>query len=167
MGGIVGSCLVLSLDQQDIYRAVGILLLLIAPLGLLKKDFGLKNTTHSRFRKNLGYVLYFFIMIFAGFFGGGAGILVIFTLVTFLGLTALEAHATDILPWIFLTIASSAIFAWHGQIDYLLSATLFLSLTAGGWIGAHIAVKSGEKGIRIFVCLFAVLMGAKLLWDSF
>ncbi len=165
-GGIIGASLMISIDETLIYPVVGTTLLLIAPLALLNKNFGMETRTHGKKRKAIGYVLYFLVMIFAGFFGGGAGTLVIMTLVTFLGFKTLDAHATDIPGWIMLTIVSSAIFAWHGYVDLTYAAIIFVSMAIGGYIGAHIALKGGDRFIKWFVCGFAVIVGIKLLFFS-
>ncbi len=166
IGGSIGSLLTLSLDKEVIYPIVGLVLIIIAPLGLIKKDFGINNIEYSASRKSLGYTIYFLIMIFGGFFGAGAMTLAIMSLITFFGLTAFQSHATQIIPWVTLTIISSAIFAYHGSIDYMLSATLFLSMTLGGWVGAHFAIKGSDKWVKIFTFSFAFLIGCKLLFET-
>jgi len=166
LGAIIGSVLTLSLDKQAIYPIVGIILICIAPIGLLRKDFGLTTTKPSRHKNTVGYILYCCVMIFGGFFGAGAGMLAIITLISCMGFTAFQAHATHIIPWIALTIISAGIFAWYGYINYIIAISLFTGMTSGGWVGAHLALKGNDKLIKTFTFGFAFFIGCKLLYES-
>ncbi|HOO51659.1 MAG TPA: sulfite exporter TauE/SafE family protein [Alphaproteobacteria bacterium] len=164
IGGAIGTYLIIDIDQNYVYPIVGTMLMLISPLALLKKDFGLKNIDHNKNRRVTGFTLYFLTLIYAGFFGGGASVLIIFILVTFLGYRFLEAHATDTTAWIAMSVASSAIFIWHDQVDYTNALVIFISMAIGSYLGSHIAIKKGDKWVRIVVCSFALIVGIKLLF---
>lgn len=164
VGGIAGTSITLSIPEEWIYTIVGLVMICIAPLALFSRDFGINRKTKSRTHRYLGYFVYFLVSVFGGFFGGGAGLLAILTLVHFMGLRTLEAHATDLFPWLLLVLATSALFIWHGQVNYPYIATLFTGMALGGKIGASIAVKKGDRWVKAFVCGFALLVGGKLLF---
>lgn len=167
IGGVIGTLITLFIPEEWLYPIVGIILILIAPIAMYSKDFGIHQKDTSKTRQMLGYGVYFLVAIFGGFFGGGAGILAIFTLVTFLGIRTLEAHATDLIPWLLLVIVTSFIFIWHGQVNYSYVATLFVGMALGGHFGAALAIKKGDRWVKIFVCAFAAIVGTKLLSQSF
>ena len=163
IGGLIGTMLTLTVPDEWIYIVVGLTLVSLGPLALFNKKLGIERLETTKSKKLTGYVFYFFISIFGGFFGGGAGILAIFTLVYFLGLKTLEAHATEIVPWMLLVITTSALFIWYGQVNYSYIATVFSGMAIGGYIGSHIALKKGDYWVKIFVCAFAFIVGLKLL----
>ncbi len=166
-GSIIGSSITINLDQNIIYFVAGIALIIIAPIGMLQTNIGLLQVKYSQKRETIGYILYFFTMVFAGFFGAGAGTFALIVLTSFLGLTAIQASATNIMPLMCLTIVSSAIFMWNGYVDYKLSIIIFVGMTIGSWIGSNIAIKGGSKLVKYFALSFAFIVGVKMLLESF
>ncbi|MBI1326258.1 MAG: TSUP family transporter [Alphaproteobacteria bacterium] len=165
LGGGIGAAIANNIDEKFIYPVIGAVLLILAPLGLMNRKFGIETIETTSLKRIIGFTLFFLVMIFGGFFGGGAGLLVVYTLVGFMGLTALQAHATDTPAWLLLAIVSSAVFVLNDNIDYRLCAELFTGMTAGGWLGTHLAIKGGDRIVKIFVSLSSILIGVKLLWD--
>ncbi|MDD2326038.1 MAG: sulfite exporter TauE/SafE family protein [Alphaproteobacteria bacterium] len=161
--GALGTCLIIEIDEQYVYPIVGTLLILVSPLALLKKDFGLVAKDMGQKSTILGYLIYALVMIYGGFFGAGTGIMAIFVLVTFLGFRAFEAHATEITAWIVMSVISSAIFIYHDKVNYSYALIIFLSMAIGSYIGSHFALKGGDKWIKRIVCLFSFIIGIKLL----
>ncbi|MGH1404796.1 MAG: sulfite exporter TauE/SafE family protein [Alphaproteobacteria bacterium] len=166
IGALIGSNVALVLDKQSIYPVVGLSLLLIAPIGLMKKNLGLSSKEYGRKRHVVGHALFFCISIFGGFFGAGTGTLAMLTLVSCMGLPALSAYATFVPAWMFSTLVSTIIFAWHGQVNYILAFIMFFGMIGGGWIGAKLAIKGSDKFVKIFTFSFAFLVGLKMLWES-
>ncbi|QQS38384.1 sulfite exporter TauE/SafE family protein [Candidatus Woesebacteria bacterium] len=111
----------------------------------------------------IGSVIYFFVQIFAAFFGGGTGILISYNLMSFFGLTILEVAATKIIPWFFLSVVSLVIFANNNFIDYKMGAVLFLGMTIGGYIGTHVAINKGDIWIKKLFYLLVAITVLKLL----
>ncbi len=167
IGSIIGASITVNLDKDIIYFIAGLALVIIAPIGIWQKNIGLSKVTYSKKRENIGYILYFFTMIFAGFFGAGAGTFALIVLTSFLGLTALKASATSMIPLMCLTMVSSSIFMWHGYVDYRLSITILIGMALGSWMGANIAIKGGSKLVKYFALSFAFIVGVKMLWESF
>ncbi|MCB9991641.1 MAG: sulfite exporter TauE/SafE family protein [Rhodospirillales bacterium] len=163
-GGLIGTGITLTIPEEWIYIIVGVTLILIAPLALFHKDLGVERCETGRREKYIGYLLYFFVSVFGGFFGGGAGLLAIFTLVAFMGFRTLEAHATDIIPWMLLVVTTSILFIWQGQVHFPYVLSIFTGMALGGHLGASLAIKKGDRWVKWFVCVFAVIVGFKLLW---
>lgn len=163
VGAHLGANILLSINEEIIDKVVGVILLILLPLLFLKKEAGIKRHEVSKIKKIIGYTLYFAIMIFAGFFSGGAGSLVFYTLMIFFGFTIIEANATDMIPWILLSVTSLAIFALNGIVDYYVGITLFIGMIIGGYIGAHIAIKRGDKWIKTLFAIVVIISGIKLL----
>ncbi|MCB9973626.1 MAG: sulfite exporter TauE/SafE family protein [Rhodospirillales bacterium] len=165
-GGGLGASFAVQTKEGVLLLVVGILTLIACVIMLLIKNFGQKSVEKPFWLKNTGFVFYFFAMTFGGFFGGGSGTFIILTLVGCFGMKALNAHATDILPWMSLNIVSSAIFAWHGYYDIFYIIILFISTLLGGWIGAHLAIKGGDIWVKRMVCIFGIIAGSKFVYDG-
>lgn len=163
MGAYIGANILLSIDQKILSRLVGIIILTALPLMFLKSDMGIKSIKETKNKKLVGYLIYFLIMIYAGFFGGGAGALVFYTLMFFFGFTVIEASATGIVPWLPLSLLSLFIFAIHGIVDYRNGIVLFIGMSLGGYLGASTAIKKGNKWIKSLFGIVVIISGIKLL----
>ena len=159
-GGFFGANLLLNIDEELITKIVAVILLMLLPLILIKKDLGVKGKKITKTKKYIGYFVYFFVMIFGGFFGGGAGFLIIYSLVFFLGLTIIEVNATDAIPWLIQTIIALFIFISAGLVNFYYGISLLIGMLIGSYIGAHTAIKKGDKWIEsifVIIILFAAL----------
>lgn len=159
-GAYIGANLLLNIDQELLPTIVAVILIFMLPVVFLKKSFGIEYKETTKFKKALGYFLYFLLMIFGGFFGGGAGILAISTLVTLFGFNIIKASATDMVPWFFLSLFTLAIFALNGIVDYQIGLALFVGMLLGGYLGAHTAIGKGTnwvKGVFVVITIASII----------
>ena len=163
VGGLLGANIMLSFDQKLLSKLVGIIIVSVLPFILLKKDMGLHKLNKSKTKNILGYIVFFLVMIYAGFFGGGSGTLVIYTLIYFFGSIIVEATATSIVAWIPLSLLSTLIFAMNGVVNYKYGIILFVGVAIGSYIGAHTAIKKGSKWIRSVFGTVVLISCVKLL----
>lgn len=159
-----GANILITLNEVLVTQIVGVVILLLLPFLFFKKELGIKRHHPGKLKLSAGYIVYFFAMIFASTVGGGVGILIMYVLLIFFGFTVINAKATDNFPWLFLSIASLIIFGINGIIDYVAGITLFAGMMIGGYIGAHVAVKKGNKWMKAFVVVAVVISGVKLLF---
>ncbi len=164
VGSIIGAQILVSISPALLHNAIGIILLALLPLSFLKRNLGIEHNKVSNTKIIIGSVIYFFVQIFASFFGGGTGILIAYTLMFFFGLTILEATATKIIPWFFLSLFSLFIFAQNGIINYKLGIILLAGMTVGGYLGAHIAIKKGDRWIKRLFYFLVIISIIKLLF---
>ena len=67
----------------------------------------------------------------------------------------------------FYTIIALAIFVSKGQANWVLGLTLAVGNATGAWIGSHLAVKMGDKWIKVVLVVAVIGSVIKLLWDTF
>ncbi|MBI5389915.1 sulfite exporter TauE/SafE family protein [Candidatus Woesearchaeota archaeon] len=164
VGSLIGAFILITISDKILGNIIGILLLVLLPLLFLKTQKGTPAAQPTPTKKIIGVTLYFFIMIFAGFFGQGTGPMMIFALTFFCGMTIIEVMGTSVIPWIALWIVSVGIFASHGLIDYSTGLILLPSMAVGGWFGAHMAIKNGEGWVKVFFAVVVVALAMKLLF---
>lgn len=164
IGAIIGARILLILDPANLQRIIGVILLLVLPLVFLKKDLGIERDKVSTVKKLAGFATYFLIMIYNGFFGTGAGPFATYCFITLFGFTMIEASATDVLPWLLLSITSLVIFSQNSIVDYRIGISLFLGMTIGGYLGAHTLVKIGDVWVKRLFLVVVVISSVKLLF---
>ncbi len=162
-GSLIGANILLNIDPKILQNIVGFILLLLMPFIFLKKDIGVKDSKPTSFKIAVGLILYFLVQIFSGFFGGVGPIIFYILIITF-GFTIIEANATQTIPILVLFISSLIIFALNGIINYEVGAVLLVSMAIGGYIGAHIAIKKGDKWVKGLFALLVIILSIKLLF---
>ena len=70
------------------------------------------------------------------------------------GLDLVNANAVKVVVILVLTTIAVPVFVIRGQVDWGFAAVLAIGFAAGGWIGARVAVRGGERIIK------PVLIGA-------
>lgn len=164
VGGLIGAKILLDINKELLSKMVGMFLLLLLPFIFIKKDIGVKRKKTSRLQKTIGIFCYFLLMIFGGFFGGGAGTLIFYTLMFFFGFTIIRANATDIIPWFVLSLSSLIIFMINGIVSYYIGISLFLGMLVGGYLGAHTAIKKGNRWVKIVFAIVVIISSIKILF---
>tara|TARA_B100001971_G_C18029462_1_gene451751 strand:- start:128 stop:817 length:690 start_codon:yes stop_codon:yes gene_type:complete len=164
VGSIIGANILLKTKSEILTNVIGIILILLLPFIFIKKDIGIKRKKVTRLKMIIGLVIYFLIQTFTGFFGGGTGTLIFYTLMIAFGYTIIEANATNNIPWILLAISSFIIFAINGIVDYKIGTILLLGMITGGYIGAHVAIKKGDKWVKTLFAVLVIISGIKLLF---
>jgi uncharacterized membrane protein YfcA len=164
LGSLIGANILVNIDPKILRNIIGVMLLFLLPLIFLKRDLGIQRSEVGRNKLIVGAVIYFLVQIFAAAFFGGAGTLISYTLMFFFGLTIIEATATKIIPWFFLSISSLIIFALKGIVDYKIGAVLLIGMSLGGYIGAHMALKKGDAWVKRLFFFFVIISVIKLLF---
>ncbi len=161
IGGIIGAQLMVVTPSKYMRPIVALILILV--LMNMVKDFGLIKKTTSKNKQKLGYIVFFLCTIFAGFFGGGSGLLILTSLVYFFGLPIITANATDSVPWVILSFSSLAIFALNGLVHWGYGLSMIIGSLVGGYVGANTAVKKGNKWVKNFFSVVILIFVFKLL----
>jgi uncharacterized membrane protein YfcA len=108
---------------------------------------------------------FFGVGVFGGFIQAGVGFFII-SVMLLTGFDLVATNAVKVLVTFIFTIAALIVFISHGQVDYLLGASLGLGSALGGLLATRIAVKKGHNWIRAFVIVMIIVFSIKLLWDS-
>lgn len=165
-GSLVGASVLVSAEPGSLRGVVGILLLALLPLVFLRRDLGVTPREVTKPRMQFGLALYFLVQVLAGFFGAGTGTLIFYILMSFFGVTITQVAATQTLPFLVLTLGSLTLFATSGIVDYRMGLVLMAGTAVGGYIGAHVAVTSGDRWVRRVFAVVVVASAARLLFSS-
>lgn len=163
IAGSAGTFLIIELPKEQIYSIVGVILIFLPFLGIIQKNFGTEKIVKSATSRKFGYLCYFIAMIYGGFFGAGTTVITMFILISFMGYKSLEAHGTEMTAWVAMSVISSAIFIYYGQVNYLYAIIICISMMIGSHFGSKLAIKRGDKFVKWLVSIFAFAIGIKLL----
>ncbi|MEW6673077.1 MAG: sulfite exporter TauE/SafE family protein [Thermodesulfobacteriota bacterium] len=163
-GAVAGAILAVKIDSVLFQRVLaifilGILLTVIIP--------GSKRNKNVQAGKPAREWLIYPIMLVIGFVGGfhqvGIGFLMIGALshVMKMDLVRINMHKASV--FFIYTIPALAVFAWTSNINLKYGLALAVGNAVGGWWSAKIAVRKGERAIRIVLAVAMLIMAVKLL----
>jgi uncharacterized membrane protein YfcA len=100
-----------------------------------------------------------------GFFGPGAGSLMLFALVRLFGFDFLGAAATTKVLNLATNFGALVLFMATGNVLYAVALPMAAFNVAGGFLGAHFAIRRGSRFIRAVFLLVVATLIVKLLFD--
>lgn len=159
VGAIIGSSLLVKFSSHEelIQNLLGYVVLLIGLPMLLAKNIGLKTRRTSKSFKALGYVVFSIISIIGSALSGITTAYLLVVMV-FFGMTAINAAVAKRSAQLVAQSVSLVIFIAAGFIDYKLGLVALVTSIIGSYIGAHIAIKKGNKFvINVFAVSSAIL----------
>jgi len=101
--------------------------------------------------------IFFGIAFYAGFLQAGVGLLILAAAVPFLGLDLVSANVLKVALVLVYTLVALPVFLTHGQVNLPAGLLLGLGSLIGAWIGAHAAIRRGQRFVR------AVIVGGILI----
>jgi uncharacterized protein len=157
LGGLIGSFVLLGTPQR-IFDLILPWLLLTATLIFM---FGAKLTAWLRGRPHpagaparvswLSWGVQLFIATYAGYFGGGAGLLML-AMLSLAGMTDIHAmNGIKTLLGATANLIAIFVFIWAGKIVWPQALLMAVGATAGGYAGAYFARQVNPKYIRWLV----------------
>lgn len=164
LGGILGSVILLQVDEQILEKAVGILLLLLVPVLALSKNFGLASIQKSKTHHRIGLLVLILVMTYNAFFGGGGGTFLVYTLIFFYGMSVIQANANGIFLGFFTAITSMIVFLPAGSVNFSYGVPMMTGAMIGSYLGAHTAVKKGNKFVRWVFLVIVITSSVKLVF---
>jgi uncharacterized membrane protein YfcA len=167
LGSLAGAALVLAVPSRVLRPVVLVLLGAAAlfigfrrgPPARLADD---PAPPHAALRAGATALL---LGAYDGFFGPGTGTFLIVAFVALLGDGLSHASASAKVVNFASNLAALVLFAVKGNVVWRLALPMAAAQLAGGWIGAHLAVRRGDTLVRKVVVAVALALAAKVAWD--
>lgn len=164
-----GAWLVTVVSPEFLRKVLPFVLLAVLAYTLMKKELGreqaprLRGWREAAVASAIGLVLGFY----DGFFGPGAGSLLVFLFVRLLGYDFLHASASAKLLNSCSNLAALSLFAFKGHIWWHYALALALANVIGSLLGARLALKHGSGFVRaVFVLVVSALI-LRTAYDAF
>jgi len=164
VGAIAGAFAQLAI-RPDVLRPIVIALLLLAAgiVGWPRRTTGeARPIAHA---KAIGAVVALVLGAYDGFFGPGVGTMLLVSAVLVYGDSLTHASGNAKVVNLASNVASFATFAFHGTILWSIALPMAACNALGAWIGARLAVKRGDKLVRVVVLAVVTALVAKIALD--
>lgn len=169
-GVLIGAWGILSVPEQSAQLALGCLTIGLGIYSICKPALGTENQfTELSWRSAwLAGGGLFFIGILNGSLTSGTGLFVTLWLVSYLKLDYQRAVAHT-LVWVGLMWNGSGalLLGMLGQVHWWWLPALLLGSFLGGYLGAHLSIKKGNKMIKRSFEVITIIVGLGLLLKSF
>ena len=166
-GSLAGAALVLAVPPA-VLRPVVLVLLAAAALFIGLRQGGparLEDAPAPAHARLLAGAAALLIGAYDGFFGPGTGTFLIVAFVALLGDGLAHASAAAKVVNFASNLAAMTLFALRGTVAWRIALPMAAAQLAGGWIGAHLAVRRGDALVRRVVVVVALALAAKVAWD--
>ncbi len=169
-GGLVGSFLATLLTPAQMQLAIVVAMGLVLVLTLLPKKQRAEGEPppHAVLPTPTPGMMtgFFFIGIYGGFLQAGVGILALLLLSRVFDTSLVAGNVLKVTATFGLTIVALGVFAArHEGIEPVRALVLAIAAGVGGYFGADLAVRLGERWTRRAIVVAVVASMTKLVWD--
>jgi uncharacterized membrane protein YfcA len=165
LGALAGAALV-SVIRPEVLRPLVLALLVVAAvLVTVVRPRAEGSPSASRRGPWVAGIVALAVGTYDGFFGPGAGTFYIAGFVGLLGLSLSRASADAKVANFASNIAAAILFSTRGAILWSLALPLAAGQLLGGFLGAHIAVRRGDRVIRAVVLVVVLALVVKVARD--
>ncbi len=163
-GAVLGAWAGAVIPDAAFRRVLGVTMLAIALVIVLRPAPrpGRDDGTTPRFRP-LTFASFALLGLYAGFIQAGIGFLIVLVLAGFEGLPLVRCHAFKVFVVLCLQAVALPVFAMHGKVAWLHGLVLALGLGLGGFLGARLTLRAGEKILRVILALAASALAVRML----
>lgn len=162
-GAIIGAFYATKIDDALLQKIIAIVMIGIVFTMMIPHS---KDYLKEKIEEKVPWLIYP-VMVGLGFYGGfiqvGIGFLLMISLHRVLKMSLLYVNLHKVFIVMVYTIPAFLIFALTGNVNWVYGLSLAAGTSFGAWWSAKLAVKKGEKVIRIILGIAIVIMAAKLL----
>ncbi len=161
-GAIIGAIVAVRIDNDLFQKILGVVMIGIMITIILPK----KNNKAKTLAENHSWLIYP-AMAGVGFYGGflqvGVGFILIAILFNLMDLDLIRVNMHKVFIIFLYTIPALAVFIFTKNVKWEYGLVLASGNALGAWWSVKIAVRKGEKVIRIVLIITILIMSAKLL----
>ena len=171
VGAGCGTRLALIFPERPLRLIVLIAIPLVAVFLATRKNLGSETGEEVALSRKkealLSTAIGVVVGLYDGLIGPGAGTFLILGFTTFLHLGLVQASACAKVSNMASNLTSVVLYAFSGNIRYLVALPAALCSIVGGWCGAKVAVRGGGKRVKQVMYVVLVLLFVKLATDLF
>lgn len=168
LGALLGAQIAIDIDPQSFNRILAVIMLIAGGLIVFNPQRKLSPITENQIGKSLWISIgaFFVLGIYGGFINAGIGFLIILLLHRWNQLSLVKTNATKVMIVLIYSLFALAVFAYHGQVDWVKGGGLAFGTWFGGWWASRWSVRKGDRLIRYVLLLMIGVMATRLWMDA-
>ena len=169
IGAVLGSSLVLAIDNEWLVRILPIMIIAVAVYSLLNPNaIGSQNATMIEKSPNRvhQWIMGFFLGGYDGFAGPGIGAFWTISASKLYGLPLLNSCGLARSMTLVSNITALIVFISLDQVNYLIGIILGIFMMFGSFVGARVAIRFGSPFIKPIFITVVMFMSLHLAWSA-
>ena len=163
LGAPLGALLAVYLPVDAFKPVFGVLFLLMALVLIIDPKRLTRTIEHSGAPSRAIIPVFFSIGIYVGFIQAGMGLLLLIAMSLLNTGDLVASNAIKNLIGFLVTLVAMTIFIIYGMVDWVPGLMMAVGNVLGGYVGAKLAIKKGNRLIFAFLVVVMVLTGVQLL----
>jgi len=160
-GAVVGAWLAVRVDER-LFRALLAAVLVLGVIGLLAPAGRGPVTAAGPLRRGAALLALVAIGFYGGFVQAGVGFLLMLVLHQIVGLSLVRTNVHKVLIVLVFSLPALAVFIVAGSVAWPAAAVLSAGNALGAVAATRVAVRGGDRPIRVVVGVTLLLMAARL-----
>ena len=161
-GAILGAILASRISSILFERILGGVLIFIEMSLFFSRSYRDRDSSQKEQKSWWIYPALLGIGFYGGFLQIGVGFLFMAALYHLLRVDLITVNMHKVFIILIYTVPALLIFMWTGNVNWKYGLALAAGNAFGGWWGAHVAVKGGERVIRMILAVAISIMALKL-----
>lgn len=163
IGSFIGTQIMISLNPKTLENLILISIIFALPF-LFTKKMGIVKSKVSKLKKIIGFVILFLLSIFGAIVGAGGAVFSTLVMMLFFGYKIVRGHATTTPSKFFSALIPSVVYYFHGFIEIIPGLIIFTSMLIGGFLGARVAIKKGDRWVKTLYTAVIVALIIKMVF---
>ncbi|MBY7026428.1 MULTISPECIES: TSUP family transporter [Clostridium] len=167
IGSWVGAQIVLLLNEKYLNYCLIIILPIVSLFLLFNRNFGVKNKKQLSNKKLyiLSFIIGLFLGAYDGFFGPGTGTFLVICFTGILGFNLITASGNAKIVNLASNFSALIAYILGGKVMFSIGVPAAVCAIAGNYLGAHLAIKNGDKIIKPIIFVAIGLLFIKVIFD--
>jgi len=166
LGVPIGALLAVYLPATAFEPLFGAIFLLMAVVLIMNPKRITEASSITNKSKRWIWPIFFSIGIYVGFIQAGMGILVLLAMSLLTSGDLVASNGVKNFIAFLVTLTATAVFAYYGMIRWLPGLVMAVGNLAGGFVGAKLAIRKGNRLIFAFLIVVMIATGLKLIVSS-
>lgn len=163
-GSLIGAKIAIDIKGETFNKILAIIMVAVVFLILFKPRVKVGDLIERTTGKYLWISIFgfFFLGIYGGFINAGIGFLIIIFITYVTRMNLIRTNAAKLTIVSIYTFGAILMFYFNDKINWKYGLIMSVGNIAGAWISSRLAVKKGDKYIRIFLVVMIFVMALKL-----
>ncbi|MBN1069309.1 sulfite exporter TauE/SafE family protein [Clostridium botulinum] len=167
IGSWFGAQIVLLLNEKYLNYCLIIILPIVSLFLLFNRNFGIKNKKEISNKKLyiLSFIIGLLLGAYDGFFGPGTGTFLVICFTGILGFNLITASGNAKIVNLASNFSALIAYILGGKVMFSIGVPAAVCAIAGNYLGAHLAIKNGDKIIKPIIFVAISLLFIKVIFD--
>ncbi|MDR5587521.1 MULTISPECIES: TSUP family transporter [Clostridium] len=167
IGSWFGAQIVLLLNEKYLNYCLIIILPIVSLFLLFNRNFGIKNKKEISNKKlyMLSFIIGLFLGAYDGFFGPGTGTFLVICFTGILGFNLITASGNAKIVNLASNFSALIAYILGGKVMFSIGVPAAVCAIVGNYLGAHLAIKNGDKIIKPIIFVAIGLLFIKVILD--